>query len=40
MELLGPSVQDLFEYSGHKFTLGIVLSVGQQMVSLSCHGGR
>lgn len=32
MELLGPSVQDLFEYAEKKFPLDILLNIGKQMV--------
>ena len=31
-ELLGPSIQDLFEYSGSKFPMPIILSIAKQLV--------
>jgi hypothetical protein len=34
IELLGPSIQDLFEYAGMKFPLGILLKIAKQMVKL------
>jgi len=34
IELLGPSIQDLFEYAGMKFPLSILLKIAKQMVIL------
>lgn len=31
-ELLGPTIQDLFEYTGKRFPLPIILKIAKQMV--------
>ncbi len=37
LELLGPSLQDLFEYSGKRFPLCILLALAKQMVTASLY---
>jgi casein kinase I family protein HRR25 len=37
LEMLGPSIEDLYNYCNRRFTIKTVLLLGEQMLERICH---